>query len=131
LAERKANPSDPAFPTISGTPLSHDGLQYLLNKHLSVACRQCPGAVAGLLQRGPHSRNFIIRGIVGVILALVGAQLTSLTIFTGVNGDSDLRAGQVRRSTIGKPPPISCWVGSAPPSLDAVQDVTYLIEARY
>jgi site-specific recombinase XerD len=42
LAERKGNPSDPAFPTIAGTPLSHDGLQYLLNKHLSVACRQCP-----------------------------------------------------------------------------------------
>jgi integrase/recombinase XerD len=42
LAERKGNPSDPAFPTIAGTPLSHDALQYLLNKHLSVACRQCP-----------------------------------------------------------------------------------------
>jgi integrase len=42
LAERKGNPSDPAFPTIAGTPLSHDGLQYLLNKHLSVACRRCP-----------------------------------------------------------------------------------------
>jgi integrase/recombinase XerD len=42
LAERKGNSSDPVFPTISGTPLSHDGLQYLLNKHLSVACRQCP-----------------------------------------------------------------------------------------
>jgi integrase/recombinase XerD len=45
LAERKGNPSDPAFPTITGTPLSHDGLQYLLNKHLSVARRQCSSLV--------------------------------------------------------------------------------------
>jgi site-specific recombinase XerD len=42
LTERKGHPSDPAFPTVSGMQLSHDGLQYLLNKHLTVACRQCP-----------------------------------------------------------------------------------------
>ncbi len=42
LTERKGQSSDPAFPTMSGTKLSHDGLQYLLNKHLAVACRQCP-----------------------------------------------------------------------------------------
>jgi integrase/recombinase XerD len=42
LTERKGQPSDPAFPTMSGTQLSHDGLQYLLDKHLAVAGRQCP-----------------------------------------------------------------------------------------
>jgi integrase/recombinase XerD len=42
MAERKGRPSDPAFPTMSGIQLSHDGLQYLLNKHLTVACRHCP-----------------------------------------------------------------------------------------
>lgn len=42
LTERHGQPSDPAFPTINGTALSHDGLQYLLNKHLAVACRHCP-----------------------------------------------------------------------------------------
>jgi integrase/recombinase XerD len=42
LTERKGHLSDPAFPTVSGMQLSHDGLQYLLNKHLTVACRQCP-----------------------------------------------------------------------------------------
>ncbi len=42
LTERKGQSSDPAFPTMSGTKLSHDGLQYLLNKHLAVARRQCP-----------------------------------------------------------------------------------------
>lgn len=42
LAERSGRSSDPAFPTINGTPLSHDALQYLLNKHLAVARRNCP-----------------------------------------------------------------------------------------
>ena len=41
LTERKGRPSEPAFPTMCGTQLSHDGLQYLLNKHFVVACRQC------------------------------------------------------------------------------------------
>lgn len=42
LAEQCAQPCDPVFPTIHGTPLSHDALQYLLNKHLAVAARHCP-----------------------------------------------------------------------------------------
>lgn len=42
LTERQGQPSDPAFPTTAGTALSHDGLQYLLNKHLAVARQDCP-----------------------------------------------------------------------------------------
>jgi integrase/recombinase XerD len=41
MTERKGQPADPAFPTIFGTQLSHDALQYLLDKHFAVACRQC------------------------------------------------------------------------------------------
>jgi len=42
LAERRGQPSDPAFPTITGIRLSHDGFQYLLNKHVALASRDCP-----------------------------------------------------------------------------------------
>jgi site-specific recombinase XerD len=42
LQELQCQPSDPAFPTTSGTALSHDGLQYLLTKHLAVAHNHCP-----------------------------------------------------------------------------------------
>jgi integrase/recombinase XerD len=42
LDERQGQLADPAFPTTLGTALSHDGLQYLLNKHLAVARRKCP-----------------------------------------------------------------------------------------
>jgi site-specific recombinase XerD len=42
LHERQGQPFDPLFPTTRGRALGHDGLAYLLNKHLTVARRQCP-----------------------------------------------------------------------------------------
>jgi site-specific recombinase XerD len=42
LRERQGQPSDPLFPTTHGRALGHDGLAYLLNKHLAVARRRCP-----------------------------------------------------------------------------------------
>jgi len=41
LRERNGKPSDPAFPTVRGTVMSHDALQNLLNKHVAVARRRC------------------------------------------------------------------------------------------
>lgn len=42
LHERQGLPSDAVFPSRRGTPLSHDALQYLLDKHLAAARRRCP-----------------------------------------------------------------------------------------
>ena len=42
LRERQCQPSDPLFPTTHGRALGHDGLAYLLTKHLTVARRRCP-----------------------------------------------------------------------------------------
>ena len=42
LRERCGQPSDPVFPTTRGRALGSDGLEYLLEKHLAVARRQCP-----------------------------------------------------------------------------------------
>jgi integrase/recombinase XerD len=42
LRERRGQASDPVFPTTRGQALGHDGLEYLLNKHLIVARRHCP-----------------------------------------------------------------------------------------
>jgi integrase/recombinase XerD len=41
LRERDGKPSDPAFPTVRGTVMSHDALQNLLNKHVVVARGRC------------------------------------------------------------------------------------------
>ena len=45
LREREGQPSDPLFPTTRGTALGHDGLEYLLEKHLLVARRHCPSLI--------------------------------------------------------------------------------------
>jgi len=42
LAERQGQPSDPAFPTIHGSALSHDAFQYLIDKYVAVASQGCP-----------------------------------------------------------------------------------------
>jgi integrase/recombinase XerD len=42
LRERQGHPSDPVFPTSKGRALGHNGLKYLLNKHLATARLRCP-----------------------------------------------------------------------------------------
>jgi integrase/recombinase XerD len=41
LKERQGKPSDPLFPSVRGTAMSHDALLNLLCKHVSVARRHC------------------------------------------------------------------------------------------
>jgi len=45
LRERQGQPSDPLFPTTRSRALGHDGLEYLLSKHLAVARRHCPSLI--------------------------------------------------------------------------------------
>jgi integrase/recombinase XerD len=42
MEERGGTEDDVVFPTARGTPLSPDGVQYLLAKHVEKACRICP-----------------------------------------------------------------------------------------
>lgn len=42
LRERAGRLSDPVFPNARGGALSRDGVQYILNKHVSVARKTCP-----------------------------------------------------------------------------------------
>jgi integrase/recombinase XerD len=53
LRERQGQSSDPVFPTTQGRALGHDGLEYMLNKHLAVARRHCPSLVKKRIT--PHS----------------------------------------------------------------------------
>lgn len=41
LREHKGTPSDPLFPNMRGGQLSQDGVQYILDKHLSIAQTKC------------------------------------------------------------------------------------------
>ena len=42
LRELETGPSDPVFPNARGQPLSHDGLAYILAKHVATARSECP-----------------------------------------------------------------------------------------
>ena len=42
LRERKGQDSDPLFPNSRGGPLSRDGVEYLLAKHVATATEKCP-----------------------------------------------------------------------------------------
>lgn len=42
LRERNAQPDAPLFPNLRGKPLSRDGVQYLLAKHVASARQHCP-----------------------------------------------------------------------------------------
>ena len=42
MRERNGQPSDVLFPNARGLPLSHDGLDYLLSKHVATARIACP-----------------------------------------------------------------------------------------
>jgi site-specific recombinase XerD len=42
MRELQARPSDPVFPNARGQPLSHDGLAYILAKHVATARGKCP-----------------------------------------------------------------------------------------
>ncbi len=74
LRERQAQPSDPVFPTTRGQALGHDGLEYLLNKHLAVARRHCPSLTQKRIT--PHSlrhslaMNLLHHGVGTSVIAL-------------------------------------------------------------
>jgi len=42
LREQNGQPADPLFPNLRGKPLSRDGVQYLLAKHVASARQKCP-----------------------------------------------------------------------------------------
>ena len=42
LRERNGQPSDPVFPNARGHALSPEGVEYLLNKHITAARENCP-----------------------------------------------------------------------------------------
>jgi site-specific recombinase XerD len=45
MRERDAQPSEALFPNALGRPLSHDGLDYILSKHVATARIRCPSLV--------------------------------------------------------------------------------------
>jgi integrase/recombinase XerD len=77
LRERQGEPADPAFPTIRGTALSHDALQYLLAKHVATARRQCPSLIRKRVT--PH----VLRHTAAMDLLQHGVDRSTIALFLG------------------------------------------------
>jgi site-specific recombinase XerD len=77
LRERQGQPSEPVFPTTRGTALSHDALQYMLDKHLPTACRHCPSLARKRVT--PH----VLRHTLAMDLLHHGAEQTVIALWLG------------------------------------------------
>ena len=77
LRERQGQPCEPAFPTTRGTALSHDALQYMLDKHLPAARRQCPSLTRKRVT--PH----VLRHTLAMDLLHHGAEQTVIALWLG------------------------------------------------
>jgi integrase/recombinase XerD len=81
-----ASPSDPAFPTVRGTVMSHDALQNLLNKHVAVARRRCASlrkkhVTAHMLRHSLAMRllqNGVDRSVIALWLGHESAETTDM-----------------------------------------------------
>jgi integrase len=77
LRERQGNASDPVFPTVRGTALSHDALENLLNKHLVAARRHCPSL------RDKHVTPHVLRHSLAMDLLQNGVDRSVIALWLG------------------------------------------------
>ena len=77
LRERQGQPCEPVFPTTRSTALSHDALQYMLDKHLLLARRQCPSLTRKRVT--PH----VLRHTLAMDLLHHGADQTVIALWLG------------------------------------------------
>ena len=77
LRERQGQACEPVFPTTRGTALSHDALQYMLDKHLPTAGRQCPSLARKRVT--PH----VLRHTLAMDLLHHGAEQTVIALWLG------------------------------------------------
>jgi len=77
LRELNGKPADPVFPTTQGKALGHDGLDYLLRKHLVVARHRC----SSLGQK--HITFHCLRHSLAMSLLCGGVDLSVIALFLG------------------------------------------------
>ena len=77
MHERDGQPSDVLFPNARGLPLSHDGLDYLLSKHVATAQSKCASLVKKRVT--PH----VLRHSLAMELLQHGVDLSVIALWLG------------------------------------------------
>ncbi len=75
--ERRGSPSEPLFPNARGGPLSRDGVEYLLAKHIAIARPRCP--TLSRKRISPH----VLRHTAAMRLRHAGVDLPSISLVLG------------------------------------------------
>jgi len=77
LRERRGNPTDPLFPTITGVRLSRDAIEHRLARHLAAARASCPS-----LRAKPVTMH-TLRHTAAMRLLLAGNDITVIALWLG------------------------------------------------
>ena len=106
LQERQAQPSDPLFPNARGGSLSHDGLAYLLAKHLVTARAKCPSLqnkrVTPHTLRHTAAMALLQHGVDRTVIALWLGHESVETTYIYLHADLELKEDALARTTPSK-----------------------------
>ena len=130
LRERQGQPSDPVFPTTRGRALGHDGLEYVLNKHLAVARRCCPSLAKKRIT--PHclrhslAMNLLHHGADRSVIALWLGHESVETTSIYLQADMQLKEQALAKTDRTRPAPFATapatasWPSSKPSDYAAI-----------
>jgi len=103
LREHHAHSTDPVFPNARGDPLSHDGLSYLLSKHLVSARRHCPSLktkrVTPHVLRHTAAMQLLQHGVDRAVIALWLGHESVETTYIYLHADLGLKEKAMAKTT--------------------------------
>jgi integrase/recombinase XerD len=102
LRERAAGPHEPLFPNARGGPLSRDGIQYILAKHLATAQEACPTLrdkrVSPHVLRHTTAMNLLQAGVDRSVIALWLGHESVETTQTYIDADLAIKEKAVEQA---------------------------------
>lgn len=103
LRLRQGQPQEPLFPSARGKQLSHDGLQYLLSKHLATARQRCPSLIKKKVT--PHvlrhtaAMTLLQNGVDRAVIALWLGHESVETTYIYLHADLQLKEQALAKTT--------------------------------
>ena len=103
IDERQGAPDSPVFPNQRGGALSHDGLAYLLAKHLAVARQACPSLqgkrVTPHVLRHSAAMELLQNGVDRAVIALWLGHESVETTYVYLHADLKLKEAALAKTT--------------------------------